>query len=75
MENNRSTPVRSRNGPYERSLSAVLLLPLLLGACAVGPDYTRPPPPAQQHYIAHEARIIGLPLQTLEPTKEIRANW
>jgi NodT family efflux transporter outer membrane factor (OMF) lipoprotein len=75
MENNRPTPVRHRNGPYERSVSAVLLLPLLLGACAVGPKYTSPPPPAQHHYIAHEARVIGLPPQTLEPTKEIRANW
>jgi NodT family efflux transporter outer membrane factor (OMF) lipoprotein len=52
---------------------------LLAGGCKVGPDFTRPAPPAAQRYTADDVQIEGrsedLTVQHVALGREIQGNW
>src|SRR5690349_19662489 len=65
-----------------RRLSVAMLCAAALSACAVGPDFHPPAPPATAHYtrapeptgtVAFEGRSGGA--QTFSPDRDIPADW
>ena len=71
-----------RNGPRTSSISAVMLLPVILVGCAVGPDHQAPAPPTVGAFTAEPqssstvsaSGIVGT-AQHFNPTADIPAQW
>src|SRR5690349_3536105 len=57
----------------------VFAIPVLLAACAVGPDYVRPPAPPGDGFTQADPRVIrsgpDLPEQPVRPEAPIPARW
>lgn len=67
-------------GSGRASQFAALLLPIILLGCAVGPNFTRPAPPAATRYTASHTpltngRRVGEPPQRVEVGKRVSAQW
>ncbi|MDM9557434.1 efflux transporter outer membrane subunit [Bordetella petrii] len=70
----------SSRGYRARAASPALALLLMLGGCAVGPDFARPPAPDAGHYgaapaPAETAGDAGAPPQRLHAGMDIPAQW
>jgi NodT family efflux transporter outer membrane factor (OMF) lipoprotein len=61
--------------PRRAAATAVLLGCLLLNACKVGPNFTRPEAPGADKYVAESANGGAAPDQRVQLGHEIEGNW